>query len=233
MAGRDSAVVVFGASWATPGSALYTMGEELGAALVRAGARRVITGGYGGTMEAVSKGAAAAAAAAGVAVDVVGVLVPALFRARDPAGNAFLTAAVAADTLLGRIDTLIASGGAFIALPGTLGTLLEVVAVWNTATLAHLGGYPAPPLILYDSPWRAVVDAVGAPPAADGASGGGLGLPAEHMAALKFVAGAEEAAAAAVAAARATYGVGCGGGSGGEEGSGAGAVPAAPGGGRS
>ncbi len=50
-------IVVFGSSTCLPDSAQYREAEELGRGLAESGFG-VVTGGYGGTMEAVSKGAA-------------------------------------------------------------------------------------------------------------------------------------------------------------------------------
>lgn len=50
-------IVVFGSSTCLPESAHYREAEELGRGLAESGFG-VVTGGYGGTMEAVSKGAA-------------------------------------------------------------------------------------------------------------------------------------------------------------------------------
>jgi uncharacterized protein (TIGR00725 family) len=52
-------ISVFGSSQTAEGTAEYTMAQELGKQLARAGFG-IATGGYGGSMEAVSRGAAEA-----------------------------------------------------------------------------------------------------------------------------------------------------------------------------
>ena len=132
-------VAVFGASWATPSTPLYDLSVSLGEALADITCD-VISGGYGGTMEGVSLGATRRGARA------TGVLVPSLVPDRDAAGNAHLTARVDAPTLLTRIDAMLAAAPRFIvALPGTLGTLAELCAAWNTATLCPLRCVPTAP----------------------------------------------------------------------------------------
>lgn len=176
---RDT-VAVFGASWATPESALYATSVALGAALAAAG-YDVVSGGYSGTMEGVSRGAAGAGAAA------TGVLVPSLFPARDAAGNAFLTARVDAPSLLARIDVMLAAAPRrIIALPGTLGTLTEIYAAWNNAMLCPLRGAAPPRIVVWRTPWEGVLRGAGA----------ALGLPAETMGCVVFVDSVEEAVAA-------------------------------------
>lgn len=49
-------IVIFGSSTCLPESTSYSEAEDLGHALAKSGFG-VVTGGYGGTMEAVSKGA--------------------------------------------------------------------------------------------------------------------------------------------------------------------------------
>jgi uncharacterized protein (TIGR00730 family) len=144
-------VCVFGASWALPDSALYAEGVALGAALASSGFD-VVTGGYGGLMEAVSKGAAEAGGAA------IGVLVPSLFPQRAVDGNPYLTARVDAPTLLTRIDAMLARAPRLlVALPGTLGTLTELMAAWNVALLAPVGGYEPATLVAWRKPWEGIV----------------------------------------------------------------------------
>ena len=144
-------VAVFGASWAAPDSALYATAIALGAALAAAGCD-VISGGYGGTMEGVSIGARGGGAAA------IGVLVPSLFPDRAAEGNAALTARVDAPTLLTRIDLMLTrSPRCIIALPGTLGTMAEILAAWNNAILAPLRGARGARVVAWRQPWEAVL----------------------------------------------------------------------------
>ena len=173
-------VCVFGASWAQPGTPLYAESEALGAAIAAAGFS-VITGGYTGCMEATAKGCAGAGGGA------TGVLVPTLFPARDAAGNPFNTAVVNTPTLLSRIDAmLLAAPRLLVALPGTLGTLTELMCAWNVAMLAPVGGYAAATIVAWRKPWQAILEHAGE----------ALGLSAEQRALVVYVDSVAECVAA-------------------------------------
>ena len=169
-------VSVFGASWATPDSPLYATSVALGAALVNSGFG-VINGGYGGCMEGVSKGATEAGGPA------VGVLVPSLFPARATSGNPFLTSTIDTPSLLTRIEAMLArSPRLIVALPGTLGTLTELVAAWNVALLAPVGGYSAATIVAWRKPWEAIL----------AHAGENMGLNVEQRGLVVFVDSVEE-----------------------------------------
>lgn len=105
-------------------------------------------------MEGVSEGCASTGQPA------VGVLVPSLFRARDARGNAHLTEAVNTPSLLSRIDAMVQRASCFVAMRGTLGTLTELAAALNIATLAPLGGYAPPLIVAWRDPWEGVLTSV-------------------------------------------------------------------------
>ncbi len=145
-------VAVFGSSSTHPGSAQWADGERLGSELAARG-WVVCTGGYGGTMEAVSAGAASAGGA------VVGVTAPSLFPDR-PGANRHVDHEIAAPTLLARIDRMLEGAAAAIALPGSLGTFTELVATWNVVYLARRLERPAPLLVTVGPAWRELVAAI-------------------------------------------------------------------------
>ncbi len=118
LAGR--AVAVFGGSEPLPGSPLYEEARRLGERLARAGAR-VISGGYGGVMEAASRGARDAG---GESVGVTG----SFFSERAP--NRWLSEVRECGDLFERTKLLIDLSDAFIILPGKSGTLAEVAFLW-------------------------------------------------------------------------------------------------------
>lgn len=113
-------VTVFGSALPVAGEEEYETAYKLGKYLGEH-ACGVCSGGYQGTMEAVSKGNKDAGGyTIGVTVD--------LFN-RTP--NPFLDEVVEEHTLFGRINKMIENGDAFIALQGGTGTLLELVTVWE------------------------------------------------------------------------------------------------------
>lgn len=145
-------VAVFGSSRTAPGTAPWADAERLGAALAARG-WAVRTGGYGGTMEAVSAGAAASG---GV---VIGVTAPSLFPDRT-GPNRHVEHEIAAPTLLARIDRMLDGAAAAVALPGSIGTFTELVATWNLVYLMRRLDRPAPLLVTVGPAWRELVAAV-------------------------------------------------------------------------
>lgn len=135
-------ITVFGGSNA---SALdYERAEYLGQLLGSAG-HTVITGGYSGTMEAVSKGAAKAGA------HVVGVSCAELERWRPTPINRWVKEERRTENLLERLGILINVCDAAIALPGGPGTLTEIALTWN---LLLTNSIPARPLIIVGKGWK-------------------------------------------------------------------------------
>lgn len=124
-------VTVFGAHSLTPDQPEYAQARHLGRTLAEAGAN-VATGGYGGVMEAVSQGAAAAGA------EVIGVTAPRLFRHR--AGpNRFVRTEIPAHDIYERDRYLLESASATITLPGSIGTVVEFTEAWRDASLSPSG----------------------------------------------------------------------------------------------
>lgn len=128
-------VTVFGSSAVRPGHPEYDLAEEIGREIGRAG-YILCNGGYMGSMEASAKGAHEAGG------EVIGVTVGE-FRNRVP--NPYLSREVHRSTLLGRIETLIALGDAYVVLAGGMGTLAELFIVWN---LLMMHCMPEKPVLL-------------------------------------------------------------------------------------
>ena len=151
-------MAVFGSSQTDPGSADWEHAQRAGERLARAGLD-VITGGYGGTMEAVSRGAAEAGG------HVVGVTAPDLFPGRSSA-NPYVHELIEASSLAGRIDLMMRRSAATLALPGSIGTAAELLISWNTNHIVRRSGGTPFPAAAVGPGWRAVgralVDVVGA-----------------------------------------------------------------------
>jgi uncharacterized protein (TIGR00725 family) len=116
-------VAVFGSSQTELDSEEWADAVSVGARLAAAGVT-VVTGGYGGTMEAVSSGAAEAGGR------VVGVTAPTLFPKRSGA-NPYVHELVEASSLAHRIDVMMSRADATLSLPGSLGTATELLMAWN------------------------------------------------------------------------------------------------------
>jgi hypothetical protein len=137
-------IAVFGSSRRDESSPYWGEAYALGRLLATAG-HTVLTGGYGGSMGAVSKGAAECGG------HVVGVTC-ALF---DPVPcNPWLTEEMKMPTLIGRLTAMIERSDAFVALRGGIGTMSEVTLIWSLIQTRSLRA----PLILLGADWRAVVD---------------------------------------------------------------------------
>jgi len=137
-------VSVFGGAAPRRGESAYRDAEWLGAALAQAGFS-VATGGYIGTMEAVSKGAAEAGG------HVIGVTCEQLEAWRGVAPNAWVQEEMRFGTLRERLNHLVALGDAWIALPGGIGTLSEISLCWSLLQTQEVGPRP---LVLVGEIWQ-------------------------------------------------------------------------------
>ena len=138
-------IAVFGSSRREAHSPLYREAYDLGQVLARAG-YRVLSGGYDGSMAAVSRGAREAGG------HVVGVTC-ALFDPRRP--NPWLTEEIKAATMLERLALMLEHADDFVATRGGIGTLSEITLTWSLLQTNSLAGKR---LILLGASWRPVVE---------------------------------------------------------------------------
>ena len=132
-------IAVLGSSQAAEDGPDYRHALEIGRLIARRGGR-VVCGGYGGVMEAVSRGAAETGG------PVLGVLLTG-----DP--NRWVTEVARETDLSARLRRLRDESSAAIFLPRGLGTLLEVA--WMTESITK-GFVPPRPLVFLGSFWRRV-----------------------------------------------------------------------------
>lgn len=137
-------VTIFGGSEPKTGDPAYEEAHRLGGLLAAAGFA-VLTGGYIGTMEAVSRGAAERGG------HVIGVTCDEIEAFRPVGPNPWVKEERRAATLRERIFMMITAGQAAIALPGGSGTLAEVATLWN---LLYIKAIPPRPLILVGPAWQ-------------------------------------------------------------------------------
>ena len=139
-------VAVYGSAAPKPGTPLYQNALELGRLLAQAG-HTVMTGGYGGTMEAVSRGAAEAGGA------TLGVTCAEIEQYRPGKANPWVQQEIRTQTLPQRLEVLTRQPDAMIALPGGIGTLCEISLALNLMVIS-----PAPPkpFILIGTSWEKV-----------------------------------------------------------------------------
>ncbi len=141
-------VTVFGGSQPQEGDVAYAEAYRLGKLLAEAG-HAVLTGGYIGTMEAVSRGAHEAGG------HVIGVTCLEIERWRNIGANAWVKEERKFKTLQERLNGLIAGCDAAIALSGGPGTLTEIGLMWNLMIVEAIHRRP---LILVGRGWQSMLD---------------------------------------------------------------------------
>ena len=142
-------VSVFGSSAAREGDPDYDVGVTCGRLLAEAGFA-VATGGYHGLMEAVCRGAAQ------VGGPTIGVTAPSVFPGRAGA-NSWVQHEIEAEDLVRRIAVLTELGDGFIALPGSIGTLAELVTAWNLAFVAPFSAASFGPIATVGATWQELI----------------------------------------------------------------------------
>lgn len=141
-------ITVFGASKPKPGEQDYLAAYQLGKLLAEL-QHTVITGGYMGTMEAVSRGADEHGG------HTIGITCREIENWRPTGANPWIRQEIKEDTLLNRIIALINTCDAAFALPGGTGTLTEISVMWN---LMGISAIKPKPLILIGKEWESVFD---------------------------------------------------------------------------
>jgi uncharacterized protein (TIGR00730 family) len=141
-------ITVFGGAQPKEDSAAYKEARELGKLLAERG-HAVLTGGYMGTMEAVSRGASEAGG------HVIGVTCIDIEEWRGAAPNQWVKEERRKKSLIERLQALIEGCDAAIALPGGAGTLTEISLMWNLMIVESL---PPRPLTLVGGGWQSTFD---------------------------------------------------------------------------
>ena len=143
-------VTVFGGSQPREGDIAYSDAQTLGRLLAERG-YVVLTGGYIGIMEAVSRGANEAGG------HVIGVTCKDIEAWRGTSANKWVKEEWKKENLYERLQSLIQECDAALALPGGPGTLTEISLMWNLMIIESLNRRP---LILIGGGWQSVLDQV-------------------------------------------------------------------------
>jgi hypothetical protein len=140
-----SAVCVFGSADPRVGDEDYEAARSVGRELARLG-YVVVNGGYGGVMEASSRGAQEAGGrTVGVTCSV---------WSRDP--NPYLDEVIATGGIPERVGALLRTGtGGYVVMRGGTGTLVELSNAWE---LMAKGVMARRPIVCYGEFWRPLVD---------------------------------------------------------------------------
>lgn len=144
--GEPAVITVFGSSRPQPGDADYEEARALGVELARRGFA-VCTGGYGGVMEAASRGAREAGGRV--------LAVTAKFF-RTPA-NRWVEEEIRVESCQERLFELIRRGAGYVACKGGTGTLVELAVVWE---MLNKGVLPPRPFVVLGNFWRPVIERV-------------------------------------------------------------------------
>lgn len=141
-------ISVFGGSQPKPDSMAYKEARSLGELLAQQG-HTIMTGGYIGTMEAVSRGANEAGG------HVIGVTCDEIEQWRPLNPNKWVKEEWRRETLVERLQTLVNKCDAGIALPGGPGTLTEIALMWNLMIVESMHRRP---LVLVGNGWQSILD---------------------------------------------------------------------------
>jgi uncharacterized protein (TIGR00730 family) len=142
-------VTIFGSARAQPGTFVYDEVKRVATSLAQMGCD-IITGGGPGLMQAANEGAAAANApernrSVGIRVDLP----------FEQEVNPFVEQAFEHKTFFTRLHHFVLTSDAFVVVPGGIGSVLELMMVWQLLQVKHLH---ATPLILVGKMWADLVE---------------------------------------------------------------------------
>jgi uncharacterized protein (TIGR00730 family) len=141
-------VTIFGSARAKPESFVYDEVKRVAAALADMGCD-IISGGGPGLMQAANEGAAAADApersrSVGIRVDLP----------FEQEVNPFVELAFEHKTFFTRLHHFVLTSDAFVVVPGGIGTVLELMMIWQLLQVRHVDDVP---LILVGKMWAELV----------------------------------------------------------------------------
>ena len=139
-------VTIFGSARLAPGSFAYEETKRTAAALARMGCD-IVTGGGPGLMQAANEGASRARSSA----RSMGIRVHLPFEQES---NAFVTEAFEHRTFFTRLHQFVLTSDAFVVAPGGIGTVLELMLIWQLLQVHHLQDAP---LVLVGKMWPGLV----------------------------------------------------------------------------
>ena len=140
-------VTIFGSARVKAGSFGYEETKRLAAAMAEMGCD-IITGGGPGLMQAANEGAASTPDRA----QSVGIRVELPFEQEV---NAFVTEAFEHRTFFTRLHQFVLASDAFVVAPGGVGTVLEMMMIWQLLQVRHLENTP---LILVGKMWPGLIE---------------------------------------------------------------------------
>jgi len=139
-------VAIFGSARAQPGTFVYDEVKRTAAAFAALGCD-IVTGGGPGLMQAANEGAKAAGAPGSV-----GIRVELPFEQHV---NPFVEQAFEHETFFTRLHHFVITSDAFVVVPGGIGTVLEMLMIWQLLQVRHVDDVP---LILVGKMWKGLVE---------------------------------------------------------------------------
>lgn len=140
-------VAIFGSARAKPGTFVYEEVKRAAAAFAEMGCD-IVTGGGPGLMQAANEGATSA----GLPQRSMGIRVDLPFE-QDV--NPFVEMAFEHKTFFSRLQHFVIASDAFVVVPGGIGTVLEMLMIWQLLQVRHVSDVP---LILVGKMWRGLVE---------------------------------------------------------------------------
>ena len=139
-------VAIFGSARAKPGTFVYDEVKRVAEALASMGCD-IVTGGGPGLMQAANEGAASAGASGSV-----GIRVELPFEQEV---NPFVEEAFEHETFFTRLHHFVIASDAFVVVPGGIGTVLEMLMIWQLLQVRHVADVP---LVLVGKMWPGLVE---------------------------------------------------------------------------
>ena len=140
-------VAIFGSARAQAGTFVYDEVKRAAAAFAELGCD-IVTGGGPGLMQAANEGATSVGAREGS----TGIRVSLPFE-QDV--NPFVEHAFEHKTFFTRLHHFVIASDAFVVMPGGIGTVLEMLMIWQLLQVRHVDKVP---LILVGKMWKGLVD---------------------------------------------------------------------------
>jgi uncharacterized protein (TIGR00730 family) len=139
-------VAIFGSARAQPGTFVYEEVKRVAAAFASLGCD-IVTGGGPGLMQAANEGAKSAGASGSMGIRVE------LPFEQDV--NPFVEQAFEHETFFTRLHHFVIASDAFVVVPGGIGTVLEMLMVWQLLQVRHVDDVP---LILVGRMWKGLIE---------------------------------------------------------------------------
>jgi uncharacterized protein (TIGR00730 family) len=139
-------VAIFGSARAQPGTFVYEEVKRVAAAFASMGCD-IVTGGGPGLMQAANEGARSAGAPGSI-----GIRVELPFEQEV---NPFVEQAFEHETFFTRLHHFVIASDAFVVVPGGIGTVLEMLMVWQLLQVRHVHDVP---LVLVGKMWKGLVE---------------------------------------------------------------------------